>query len=139
MELALNDKTAPERHIREFARWLILRMLYAVRPGYGSDPIILQVLQSFDLDYQLDILHQDLDYICSVGLAEQGNDMSGRWARLTALGVAVVEYTTEAASGIGRPRKSVGGSRSSELVPRDAVDHKRNRASMSVVRSSRIR
>jgi hypothetical protein len=103
----MNDKIQLQKPAREFARWMILRMLYAGRPGGVSEAIILRVLQSFDFDCGPDDVHQDLDYMRSVGLAEAGQDeLSGCWARVTALGVAVVEYNVRAPSGIGRPRKS---------------------------------
>jgi hypothetical protein len=81
-------------------------MLYAGRPGGISEIIILRVLQNLDFDCELDHVRRDMDYLQSIGLAEAGwDDMTGCWARLTALGSAVVEYNKCAPSGIGRPRR----------------------------------
>jgi hypothetical protein len=105
-EVILNDKIELHKPARDFARWMILRMLYAARPGRVSDTIILRVLQTFDFDCGLDDVRQALDYMRSVGLAEAARDeLTGCWARLTVMGVAVVEYDVRSPSGIGRPRK----------------------------------
>jgi hypothetical protein len=102
----LNNAIELQKRAREFVRWLILRMLHAGRPGGVSELIILRVLQNLDFNYELDDVRQDMDYMCSVGLAEAGQDnLTGCWARITALGVAVVEYGACAPSGIGRPRR----------------------------------
>jgi hypothetical protein len=91
---------------REFVRWMILRMLYAGRPGVVSETILLRVLQSLDFKCELDDVRRNLDYLRSVGLAETGgNGLAGRSARLTELGIAVVEYSAHAPSGVGRPRR----------------------------------
>ena len=91
---------------------MILRMLYAGRPGGVSETIILRVLQDLDFDCELNDVRREMDYLRSLGLAEAGqDDLAGWWARLTAQGVAVVEYNASAPSGVGRPRKSRGSSR----------------------------
>ncbi len=103
----MNDKIELQEHAREFARWMILRMLYAGRPGGASEIIVLRVLQSLDFYCKSNDVRQDIDYLHSIGLAETGQDSkTRRWARLTELGVAVVEYSAQAPSGIGRPRRS---------------------------------
>jgi len=100
----LNDKIELQKRARELVRWMILRMLYAGRPGRVSELIILRVLKSLDFDCKLDDVRQDMDYMRSVGLAEAGQDnLRGWWARLTALGIAVVEYGARTPSGIGHP------------------------------------
>ncbi|SRR6266851_2980100 len=111
--VVLNDKIELQKHAREFARWMILRMLYAGRPDGIGEAIILRVLQDLDFDCELDDVRRQLDYLRSLGLAEAGQDDPGAgwWARLTAQGVAVVEYNASAPSGVGRPRKSRGSSR----------------------------
>jgi len=102
----LNDNIGLQKPAREFIRWLVLRMLYACRPGAANETIILRVLQNLDFDCELDDVRQDIDYMQSVGLAETGQDgLTGWRARLTAVGVAVVEYGVRAPSGIGRPRR----------------------------------
>ena len=115
----MNGKIELQKHAREFVRWMILRMLYAGRPGGVSEIIILQVLQNMDFDCELNDVRQDMDYMRSVGLAEAGqDDLTGCWARLTALGVAVVEYSARAPLGIGRPRRWHG---SKKMTPRSTV------------------
>ena len=102
----MNNEIELQKRAHEFVRWMVLRMLYAGRPGGVSELIILRVLQNLDFDCELDDVRQDMDYMCSVGLAEAGQDnLTGCWARLTTLGVAVVEYSACAPSGIGRPRR----------------------------------
>jgi len=77
------------------------------RPARGvNETIILRVLHSFDFECALDDVRQDIDYMRSVGLAEAGrNNRTGWRVRLTALGVAVVEYSERDPSGVGRPRR----------------------------------
>jgi hypothetical protein len=102
----MNDTIELKAPDQEFTRWLILRMLYACRPGTASATIILRVLHGLDFDCEPTDVSRAIDYMCSIGLTETGqNDLTGCWARLTALGVAVVEYNTRAPSGIGRPRR----------------------------------
>ena len=102
----MNDDIELQEPKREFARWMILRMLYAGRPGGVSETIILRVLQSFDFNCELDDVHQDMAYMRSVGLAEAGpDDLTGCRARLSALGAAVVEYSARVPAGIDRPRR----------------------------------
>jgi hypothetical protein len=101
----LNDNIARQKPVREFIRWMILRMLYACRPGAANETIILRVLQNLDFDCELDDVRQAFDYMRSVGLAESHSGRTGWRARLTTLGVAVAEYGTGAPAGIGRPRR----------------------------------
>lgn len=115
----MNGKIELQKYAREFIRWMILRMLYAGRPGGVSELIILRVLQNMDFDRELDDVRQDMDYMRSVGLAAAGqDDLTGCRARLTALGVAVVEYTARVPSGIGRPRRWHS---SKKMTPRSTV------------------
>jgi hypothetical protein len=110
--VVLNVKIEMQQPVGEFIRWMILRMLYACRPGRVSETIILRVLQNLEFDCELDDVRQVIDYMQSVGLAEAGqNRLTGWRARLTGLGVAVVEYNAEAPSGIGRPRRWRGPNR----------------------------
>ncbi len=81
-------------------------MLYACRPGEASERIILRVLRSLDFNCELEDVREAINYMQLIGLAEaRHNRHDGGRARLTALGVAVVEYSVIAPSGIGRPRK----------------------------------
>jgi hypothetical protein len=82
-------------------------MLYAVRPGKVSETILLRVLQNLEFDCQLDDVRQAMNYMQSAGLAETGQqDETRRWACLTTLGTAVVEFNAPAPAGIARPRRS---------------------------------
>jgi hypothetical protein len=101
----LNDKIGLEQRTREFTRWMILRMLYACRPGAANERIILRVLQGLDFNCELHDVREAIDYMQLIGLAEaRQNRRTGARARLTGLGTAVVEYSTRAPSGVGRPR-----------------------------------
>jgi hypothetical protein len=105
----LNGKIELQKRAREFVRWMILRMLYAIRPGGASETIILRVLQDLDFDCELNDVRQEIDHLHSLGLAEAGQDTrTGGWSRLTAQGVAVVEYNAPAPSGIGRTKRLRG-------------------------------
>jgi len=102
----LNDTFGLEQRTREFTRWMVLRMLYACRPGAANERIILRVLNSLDFNCELDDVREAIDYMQLIGLAEaRQNRIRGGSARLTRLGVAVVEYSTRAPTGIGRPRR----------------------------------
>jgi hypothetical protein len=102
----LDTKIELQEQAREFARWMILRMLYAVRPGGVSETILLHVLESLDFHCELDDVRREVDYLRSVGLAKTGEDrLTGRSARLTKFGTAVVEYSAHAPIGIDRPRR----------------------------------
>jgi hypothetical protein len=104
--IVLHDSVELQQQSSEFARWLILRMLYACRPGAASENIILRVLQSLDFDCGPIDVRQVIDYLQSAGLAVPvRNGRKGWRARLTPLGVAVVEYAAHAPSGISRPRR----------------------------------
>jgi len=95
-----------EQKQREEARWRTLRVLDAGRPIAVSENIVWRVLNDLRLTLSLNGLRRELDYLRTLDLvAIEGQD-SGTWyARLTARGVDVVEYTIEAPPGIGRPRK----------------------------------
>jgi hypothetical protein len=102
----LNDKIEPQQPAREFTRWMILRMLYACRPGAASATIMVRVLRNLDFDCELEDVREAVEYMRLAGLAATGQHRRTGWcARLTALGVAVVEYSARAPSGIGRPRR----------------------------------
>jgi len=105
----MNDKIILDKQRRENARWVILRMLYAGRPIGASEAIIQRVLQDVGLDHTIEEVRREFDYLGSLGLAEVGEDeLVGWYARLTAPGVALVEYNAPAPPGIARPRKSRG-------------------------------
>jgi hypothetical protein len=108
----LNEKIGSQQRPQEFIRWMVLRMLYACRPGAACETIILRVLQTLEFDCEPDDVRQAVDYMQSVGLAEAGQHRrTGPCARLTALGIAVVEYNAQSPSGIGRPQRWRGSGR----------------------------
>jgi hypothetical protein len=97
---------------QEFTRWMMLRMLYACRPGAASESVVLQVLRNFDFNCDLHDVRKAFDYMESVGLAAAVRDRVRGWrARITPLGIAVVEYDVKAPLGIGRPRRWRGAKR----------------------------
>jgi hypothetical protein len=102
----LNGRIDLEKARRETARLLTLRILYAARPIETTDSIVLRILRDFRFDYTVDDVRRELDYLRSLRLAEVGNDdLTGWWARLTALGIATVEDNAPIPPGIARPHK----------------------------------
>jgi len=95
-----------EQKQREEARWRILRVLDAGRPIAVSETIVWRVLADIKLAITLNALRRELSYLRDRGLLEiEGEDDETWYARLTASGVDVVEYTAPAPAGIARPRK----------------------------------
>jgi hypothetical protein len=96
-----------KRH--EEARWRLLRILNAGRPIGVSESVASRVLAETKLDGSRDAVRRDLDYLRELGLVQiEVSDLDDEtWhARLTADGVAVVEYTVVTApAGIARPAK----------------------------------
>jgi hypothetical protein len=95
-----------EQKQREEARWRILRVLDAGRPIAVSENIVWRVLHDVRLPLSITSVRRELDYLRNLGLGRIEGEESGTWfAKLTALGVDVVEYTVEAPPGVARPRK----------------------------------
>ncbi len=95
-----------EQKQREEARWRVLRVLDAGRPIAVSETIVWRVLADIKLALTLNALRRELSYLRDRGLIEiEGEDNDTWYARLTASGVDVVEYTAPAPPGIARPRK----------------------------------
>lgn len=95
-----------EQKQREEARWRILRVLDAGRPISVSETIIWRVLGDIKLPLTLNTLRRELSYLKDLGLLElEGGENETWYARLTAAGVDVIEYTAAAPAGIARPRK----------------------------------
>ena len=91
---------------REEARWRILRVLDAGRPIAVSAAIVLRVLADVRLPLGPGDLRRELHYLKGLGLVEIEEEESETWyARLSAPGVDVVEYTVKAPPGVGRPKK----------------------------------
>lgn len=95
-----------EQKQREEARWRIMRVLDAGRPIAVSESIIWRVLNDIKLPFSLTSVRRELDYLRNLGMIEIEGENSGTWyAKLTAHGVDVVEYTVAAPPGVARPRK----------------------------------
>ena len=90
---------------REEARWRILRVLDAGRPIPVSENIILRVLQDVRLPLGPGAVRRELDYLRGLGLAAIEDEEEVWFARLTATGVDIVEYTVAAPPGIARPQR----------------------------------
>jgi hypothetical protein len=95
-----------EQKQREDARWRILRILDSGRPVGVNEDVIARVLREVRLPLTMQGVRRELSYLRDSGLAELDGEEGETWAaRLTALGVDVVEYTVAAPPGIARPHK----------------------------------
>ncbi|MDB5107943.1 MAG: hypothetical protein JWM69_884 [Candidatus Binatus sp.] len=95
-----------EQKKREEARWRMLRVVDAGRPIAVSEQIIWRVLSDIKLSLSLNSVRRELTYLHDLGLCElEGQDADHWFAKLTASGVDVIEYTTKAPAGVARPRK----------------------------------
>jgi DNA-binding transcriptional ArsR family regulator len=96
-----------EQKRRKEARWRILRILDAGRPIGASETIIATVLGDTKMEGTRDAVRRELDCLRELGLVEVSDlDDGTRFARLTADGVDVVEYTAAAPAGIARPTRT---------------------------------
>jgi len=95
-----------EQRQREEARWRILRVVDAGRPIPVTEQIVWRVLTDIKLSFSLHQLRRELSYLRDLALIEIEGDGGENWfAKLTAVGVDVVEYTAASPAGIARPRK----------------------------------
>jgi Fe2+ or Zn2+ uptake regulation protein len=95
-----------EQKQREEARWRILRVLDAGRPIPVSENIVWRVLHDIRMPMSASTVRREIDYLRTLGLIEvEGEDTETWFAKLTANGVDVVEYTLVAPAGVARPRK----------------------------------
>ena len=102
----MSDGLDLEQRQREEARWRILRVVDAGRPVAVCEQIVWRVLTDIKLSLSLNQVRRELTYLQDLGLLELDGEDSDIWfARLTAPGVDVVEYTAKAPAGIARPRK----------------------------------
>jgi hypothetical protein len=102
----MSDGLDLEQRQREEARWRILRVVDAGRPIAVSEQIVWRVLTDIKITLSLNQLRRELSYLHDLGLIEvEGEDCDIWFARLTAQGVDVVEYTVKAPAGVARPRK----------------------------------
>jgi hypothetical protein len=101
-----------EQKRHQAARWAILRILNAGRPIGVSEAIIVRVLVDEKLaSPSRTELRREMHYLRDLGLvaivtSEGLDDDIVYVGKLTAAGVAVVEYTATAPAGVARPRKS---------------------------------
>jgi DNA-binding transcriptional ArsR family regulator len=101
------DNLNLEQKQREEARWRILRVLDAGRPVPVSEAIVWRVVSEMNIQMSPNSIRRELTYLRDLGLIELLGENADNWfARLTAAGVDVVEYTAAAPAGIARPRKS---------------------------------
>jgi len=109
---------------RENARWIVLRILEAGRPIGASETVVSRILADIRMRYSVEELRTELIYLHKLGLIdidrrdrETWTALQGLglidvdqqyvetwWVKLTAHGIRVVEYSTAAPAGIGRPR-----------------------------------
>ncbi len=102
----MSDLIDIEQRQREDARWRILRVVDAGRPIAVSEQVIWRVLGDINLDLSLMQVRRELSYLRDLALLELMGEDSDTWfAKLTAGGVDVVEYTAKAPVGVARPRK----------------------------------
>jgi hypothetical protein len=95
-----------EQKQREEARWRILRVLDAGRPIAVSESIVWRVLHDIRLPMSVNGVRREIAYLRDSALVEIDGETSDSWfAKLTAHGVDVVEYTLDAPAGVARPRK----------------------------------
>jgi hypothetical protein len=100
----MSDLESLEKAKRETVRWHILRVLDSGRPGAVSEMLITECLKAASLGVTMTELRRELDYLADRQLVTLHRDDTPVWsAKLTALGVNVVEYTVECKPGIARP------------------------------------
>jgi len=94
------------QRMREEARWRVLRVIDAGRPIPVSEQIIWRVLADIKIAVSLVELRRELAYLRDLKLVELEDEMAETWfAKLTAIGVDVVEYNAGCPAGIARPKK----------------------------------
>ncbi len=102
----MSDMIDFEQKQREEARWRILRVVDAGRPVPVSEQVIWRVLGDINVPLSLNQVRRELAYLRDLALLELAGEQSDTWfAKLTASGVDVVEYTATAPAGVARPRK----------------------------------
>jgi hypothetical protein len=88
---------------REDARWKMLRVIDAGRPVGVNESIVRRVLSDLSLSLSQADLRRELAYLRDLGLIEIGEVDGEQFAKATAAGVAVGEYTAPA--GVARAAK----------------------------------
>jgi hypothetical protein len=91
------------RHQVESARWYILVALDAGRPLPVDETILYRTLDDSHFKFSPGELRRELDYLATRQLLVITEE-DGAWlAKLTRLGIDLVEYTIECDPGIARP------------------------------------
>ena len=99
-----SDDIQLDRHVREEARWLILRTLYMARPVGAPESLILRGLTGADLPVTMTNIRNELHYLADKGLIALDTKRRAGWhAKLSAYGVDVCEHAKDAPVGITRP------------------------------------
>jgi hypothetical protein len=99
-----SDNIDIQKHQRQEARWLILRVLYAGQPIGASEKMIIGALADASVHIDTDVVHRELAYLEDKGLLKVDDQVASSWyAKLTAAGSDVVEYVAPAPAGIARP------------------------------------
>lgn len=94
---------------REGMRWYLLLALNNARPLGAIDSLLIQIMQDIYTRVTPTELQQQLDYLAMRKMVELDKKPDGHWhAKLTSLGVDVVEYTADCRVGIARPEKYWG-------------------------------
>jgi hypothetical protein len=94
-----------EKAQRETKRWMILQCLYCSRPYGAGEALLLSALSDSVQITQLE-LRTELDYLQERELATITGRDTPQWnAKLTRIGVDLVEYTIPCEPGIARPQK----------------------------------
>jgi hypothetical protein len=90
---------------RETSRWLILQCLNCARPVGASEALLLSAMGDTAQITPRE-LRRELDYLEERELLEISGRESPQWtAKLTRIGVDLVEYTIPCEPGIARPQK----------------------------------
>jgi predicted ArsR family transcriptional regulator len=94
-----------EKARRETNRWLILQCLNCSRPIGAGEVLLMSALADTVQITQLE-LRQELDYLETRELVAISGRGGPQWnAKLTRIGIDLVEYTIDCEPGIARPQK----------------------------------
>ena len=105
--MSRDELSALEKARREIARWRILRILDAGRPGKVNEQLIGLALNDAECQLTATELRRELDYLRDRKLVLVHGEGSSAWsAELTHYGVDVVEYTVDCYPGIARPPRA---------------------------------
>ncbi len=98
------ELTTLEKAKRETARWRILKVLDAGRPGKVNEQLVLLALNDAELKLTAHELRRELDYLRERKLIDIYGEGTPVWAaELTRYGIDLIEYTIDCDPGIARP------------------------------------